>query len=507
MLKLVDLDLCVLELLPAVGKLRLGIGELLFRLGLSGGIVGLALLQLSLRGVHGGPARCDLAPAVLELLFAVLELLLGRIELRLFFIQCLHGLAALCIQLRLCLLQLQIALIGLALLKLAQQQIRRFDQPLRQQGLGAARLLQGKALGELAARDLQGLILHEDAAVIELLLRGVDLGLCGIELVERVLLCLREGGKAFVILLLPGLQLLFAAGQLGFCLREAGAVVFQLLRAVVELRAGVSKLLLGLRAPLLIFRKAVVIFLLRLGKRIARLVDDVVIALLRALLQRGGQRRTHGVDGGIVGIGIEVRTLRAIQQQVNFRKIVHGERLRLQQHEAVQCAAAEARRTALRAEIQRCFRKADDGEGRLRERIVHGRSLHRERFAEVGLREAVGIGKALVRTLRHAPGRQAGAVDRIGERQSLERHALVFKLGREVDAPRALGSPHAVQPGKIIGVLLRQAERADKTVVKQLRFLHILRSGAEHGGLRDLQARKKTDAEGNDGDDGQKPPE
>ena len=56
-------------------------------------------------------------------------------------------------------------------------------------------------------------------------------------------------------------------------------------------------------------------------------------------------------------------------------------------------------------------------------------------------------------------------------------------------------------------LLLRQAERADKAVVKQLRFLHILRSGAEHGGLRDLQARKKTDAEGNDGDDGQKPPE
>lgn len=98
-------------------------------------------------------------------------------------------------------------------------------------------------------------------------------------------------------------------------------------------------------------------------------------------------------------------------------------------------------------------------------------------------------------------------MSRIGERQSLERHALAVKLGCEVDAPRALGSPHTVQPGKIIGVLLRQAERADKTVVKQLRFLHILRSGAEHGGLRDLQARKKTDAEGNDGDDGQKPPE
>ena len=109
----------------------------------------------------------------------------------------------LCIQLRLRLLQLQIALIGLALLKLTQQQIRRIDQSLRQQGLGAARLLQGKALGELAARDLQGLILHEDAAVIELLLRGVDLGLCGIKLVERVLLCLREGGKAFVYSFCP----------------------------------------------------------------------------------------------------------------------------------------------------------------------------------------------------------------------------------------------------------------------------------------------------------------
>ena len=43
-------------------------------------------------------------------------------------------------------------------------------------------------------------------------------------MVERVLLCLREGGKAFVILLLPGLQLLFAVGQLRLGLREAGTV-------------------------------------------------------------------------------------------------------------------------------------------------------------------------------------------------------------------------------------------------------------------------------------------
>ena len=285
----------------------------------------------------------------------------------------------------------------LVALKLVDQKLRRVEQRFpcevfRRAGRQAVELFL-----DLAARDQKRLVLRWQTRIVELLqsildLRAVfvQLGLLRIQL--RISLAFGRGKlrRAVGILLFARFELFAAFRQGLFRILELLAVGFDLPTRTVELAFRGFQLPFRVGALALILCRALVILLLRVRQRVACVVDDVLIAHLRTLVQCGGQRRAQRVDVVGIGLGID-RPVGILRAKVDLRKVIEGKRVLWDICKSVDAAAAEGGRAALNVQIQRRGTQADDRE------FFHGKAAvkacfrHFKRCSQNILGEAVRI--------------------------------------------------------------------------------------------------------------------
>ena len=520
MLNLLDLDLRFFQRVLALGQLRLRLREALLRRFIGSVVVGLPLRQL-------GAGRFQLGFAVGKLLLTLRKLRLAVLDLPARFVQLRFlggkgrvGLGAGSIQLGLSriqlflgLLELQILLELLVALKLVDQQLRRVQQRLAGQILRRAHSQPGKTLFHLPPRDEQRLVLHRKSRFFKLRQTVLDLGAVVVQLLLlRVELGVGVGfgfgQRRFALgeLRLAGFQLRALFLQRLFGILQRLAILRDLRTAAVQLPLGRGQLGLGVRALRTVFRLSLVILRLRLRQRLARRVDHAVIADLCALLQRLRQRRFERIHLRGVGLGVE-RPVGTRRADVDLRKIVHGKRVRRRIGKSVDAAAAQRCRAALHVQVQRRGTQTNHGEFLHRKAVVYGRARDAQGLAQRVLAEAVRVEQAFVRVFRQTARRKLRHADALRQGEELDRPLRAVHLGHGIHRDRALRRLHAGKPGKIVHVLLRQAERRDQSEVKELRFLDIIPAGAQHGGLRRLQAAEEAHAQRDDGKDRQKAPQ
>ena len=376
-------------------------------------------------------------------------------------------------------------------------------------------------LADLAVDEGNGLLQRPEHGVFRCLQLGLALGQLLFARLNlrngRLQLCLALL-KLFFLLVKQGpvvRDLLLGRGELCPALVDLFLLLPDLLKSVVDLflgliqgGSGAAQLLLGLFFALTVFLPALVQLRSGLRQLLVRLAAQLLIAHGAPAVQQGLDLRLQLVPGGNIFGGIHLPGQAAVQQDFLTDLLVEG--LLRQQHKAAEATGAQRGAAPVIADVPGAFGQAHDGKFPLFKKAQSVPVIcvaYAYSSADIVAAEGPGVAQTLVGVFRHPPLGQIGGTDRFRNGHEAVGLLMAAQNRQSVRKVGALRVFHALQLPERGHVPLRQAQGGHELEIVHPLVAQIAVRRLQHGRLGALQPRVKAHAQGDDGHNGQIPPQ